>query len=468
MENVIKMIDNIDSIVLESKYEVLSSLMNSYDKAEFIAEEYYGDDINQFTIFTEGWISESDNNNSNETSNFRKTNKNGKKENFLKSIFFFIPRLVKMAYDVNVEKLHKKKMKKMEKHAKELNVDLSKMDSGEQELFNAIITQSSNNMDQMKKSIKKRKLMKMGLKAGGAAIAIGGIAYTINSKGELISQKVEDFKGKITKKVDEMVLEPIKNAGDNVVDKISQVADKTVEKISVISEKVEVAMKRVCDFIKKIFNNIQKYFRISLFGYDKTDDDILCKIDVKTGSLKVTLNLDMWNEWLESSRIFIVNAAKFISREVKEGHIVKNDIGKRSGAIVDFQKEHEQSKILKGDDAESAVKKYQENLRKIFDKTKIVKNYEPISQFTTYAKQISEKMSAVCSIAKELSDTYEKRINNPDNESKWSPAEKSVFQTLRGILDTQILLTNSIDAVNSYIDNVSDLTNTMLNTESVE
>lgn len=476
--DILTQIDSVGNITMESEYNVLCALFDSYDKAIFIAENYVGNDIDNFTIFNESWIQESKKNaNDNDTNTdtkftFRQTKENGTKESFVKSLIMLIPRLVKLARNVHAEKLHKKKMKRLAKQAKKLNTDMTKMDPGQIELFNAILNLSANNKKAMKKALRqeaiKKWLLKMGLKAGGGAIVAGGIAYIINNKGQVISQKVEEYKGAVLKKVDDVVLDPIRNAGNAAAEKITVATEKTVEKISAIAEKVENAMKKVCDFIKKIFQNIQKFFRISIFNFDKVNDNILCKVDVKTGSLKVTLNLDQWMQWLDASRIFIANAAKFISHDIEHGKLVKNEANKRTGAIMDFQKNYDNSKIFKGSDAEDAVTKYRENLNQIFDKTKILKQYEPISDFAEQATQVADRMDKICSIAKELSDKYEKRIDNPALNSKWSNVEQNVFQTLRGILDTQIQLTNAIDAVNEYVTGVNDITETMIGNESNE
>lgn len=479
INSILKTIDDIESVTMESKYNVLCALFDSYDKAYIISEEYLGEDIDQFSVFTESWIQEakddSTDGDSVKSSRFRKVDeKTGKKESFFKSLFMLIPRLIQLARDVHAEKLEKRKMKKLAKKAKKLNTDISEMDPGEVELFNTIL--KTNPLDRKNKKLWKKRvrqgirsynfrkwLLKMGLTVGGAAIVVGGVAYTINTKGEVISQKVEEYKGKILKKVDEAVLDPIRNAGNAAAEKITDAASKTVEKISSIAEKIENVVNKVVEFIKKIFQNIQKFFRRNIFNYDNASDEILCKIDVKTGSLKVTLNLDQYNKWLDASKTFIVNAAKFISYEVKQGKVVRNNDNKRTGAIADFQKNHDTAKVFKGDDAESAVKRYQESLDSIFDKTAILRKYEPISQFAEMAEHVSDKMAKICSVAKELTDLYEKRVSKSGSDSKWSPAEQAVFQTLRGILDTQIQLTNAIDCVNQYISGVNDLTEEMLN-----
>lgn len=57
-------------------------------KSLAILENYDGDDVDSFSIFQEAVVCESDG-----ESTFRKTDKNGKKENIIMSILKFIPRL---------------------------------------------------------------------------------------------------------------------------------------------------------------------------------------------------------------------------------------------------------------------------------------------------------------------------------------------------------------------------------------
>jgi hypothetical protein len=50
-------------------------------------------------------------------------------------------------------------------------------------------------------------------------------------------------------------------------------------------------------------------------------------------------------------------------------------------------------------------------------------------------------------------------INNPNRkQTDYLNAEKEVATTLRGILDTQILITESVDAINNYINTVAEMT----------
>lgn len=80
--DVIEAIDEINSVITESSVGVYDALLESYDKAETILENYDGDDINAFSFFQEGKIMD-------------EVKKQGKGDkNVGKTILFFIPRLI--------------------------------------------------------------------------------------------------------------------------------------------------------------------------------------------------------------------------------------------------------------------------------------------------------------------------------------------------------------------------------------
>ena len=81
-------LENIENITIESEMNVIQAMADSYQKSLAILENYNGDDVDSFSIFQEAAAQESDG-----ESTFRKTDKNGKKENIIISILKFIPRL---------------------------------------------------------------------------------------------------------------------------------------------------------------------------------------------------------------------------------------------------------------------------------------------------------------------------------------------------------------------------------------
>ena len=60
ISNVLQYINEIDNAQIETTVSVCESMINAYQKAETIIEEYNGDDISAFTVFQEGYIMEAD------------------------------------------------------------------------------------------------------------------------------------------------------------------------------------------------------------------------------------------------------------------------------------------------------------------------------------------------------------------------------------------------------------------------
>ena len=87
-DDIMQSLENIENITIESEMNVIQAMADSYQKSLAILENYNGDDVDSFSIFQEAAAQESDG-----ESTFRKTDKNGKKENIIISILKFIPRL---------------------------------------------------------------------------------------------------------------------------------------------------------------------------------------------------------------------------------------------------------------------------------------------------------------------------------------------------------------------------------------
>lgn len=60
ISSVLECIDELDNVQIETTVSVCESMLNAYQKAEIILEEYEGDDISAFTVFQEGYIMEAD------------------------------------------------------------------------------------------------------------------------------------------------------------------------------------------------------------------------------------------------------------------------------------------------------------------------------------------------------------------------------------------------------------------------
>ena len=451
----IEILTAIDTSEDESQEAVMEALLTTYDKALLILEYMDTDNVSCFSIFQEASIDEASDD-----------NKTKAKQGILKSIFGIIPRLIQRIKDLSSKKFEAKKMKILEKKAKKLGVDLNKLSDSEKEMLYASLNSQLTESD-INKIITKRKLVSFGLKAGLGAIVIGGSAYYLNNKKELVIEKVNEYKGKIYKKIDENVLQGVREATDAAVEKISNVADAAADKIKTAADACKKAVETVINFLKKLFEAFRKFFNIHLLKYDKTDvEKVLCKIDPNTGTLYVTFDINSINEWITETKTFISNATQFIGRKVVNGELEKNvnDEGKttRGGAIAAVQKEHDHATIIKGKNGTTLVSDYRKHLEKLADKFNAKAEYHPIDAFVIGSSDLIGKLNEVCDLASKLSDKYNSMVNNPNRkQTDYLEAEKEVATTLRGILDTQILITESVDAINNYINTVSEMTSAL-------
>jgi hypothetical protein len=67
----------------------------------------------------------------------------------------------------------------------------------------------------------------------------------------------------------------------------------------------------------------------------------------------------------------------------------------------------------------------------------------------------------MCQAAKSLSAVYESRLKDDTRDDRWVDTEKLVSEKIRGILDTQVTLTNGISAVNEYITTVAEMSDSL-------
>lgn len=479
---------DIDKIVQESEYDVVNSLLDEYDKAYMIIENYEGDDLTAFSVFQESQIimEASKQKQIQKTIDsapgfvpdkpefkFRQNKKNGDKESVLKSIWMVIPRLFKMVKETYKRNMEIKRLKYINDEAKKLGVSIKNMDNGQLELFYAMCTQKMD-PSEIRKIISKENwntevkkvLVKNGLKIGGGAIVVGGIAYELSKDNSIIKTKVDEFKGNIAKKLDDNVFGKLRNIGDDIATKINDAGDKVVTKISQISEAVVNAIKTAIENIRKVYEVIKKFFNVNIFGYEKTsDENVVCKYDPRNGQLHVTLDLNILTQWADKSAKFIQQAALFVSKSVDGDKIVDTGKKRREGAITQFEKDKaaETNPVAKQLllDAEGAVKKYNEELQSIMTTSNKKYVYSPMDEFTQGAEKLSKSLDKINTVSDQLIKLYENRTTNHPNDPRWSNAEKAVLNTLRGIFDTQFNIQKSIGAVNEYIDRIAEMSKAM-------
>lgn len=456
-------LEAIETSEKESSTAVIESLLTTYDKALMILEYMDSDDISCFSIFQEVATGKDAAEMSDMVNDAKDSNKNKAKKGILAGISGIISKLIDKIKGLTSSKFEAKKMKTLEKKAKKLGVDLDKLSESEKEMLYASLNSQLTEAD-INKIMTKRKLKSFGLKAGIGAIVIGGSAYYINNKKELVVEKVNEFKGKIYKKLDEDVLKGVREATDAAVEKISNVADAAAEKIKATADAVKKAVETVINFLKKLFEAFKRFFNIHILRYDKTEvEKVMCKIDPNTGSLHVTFDLSYIEEWIKETKTFISNATQFIGHKVSNGNLEKNvnEEGKsaRGGVIAAVQKEHDSATIIKGKNGATLVTDYRNHLEKISNKFNSKVEYQPVDAFVNMASRLAPELNSICDLAKKLNDKYNTMVNNPNRkQTDYLNAEKEVATTLRGILDTQILITESVDAINNYINTVAEMT----------
>lgn len=110
-DEILKMIDNIDSVKNDSEIHVIESMINLIDKTFMISEYYEGDDISTFAVFQES------------DSILDKVKKESKKDdNKFITILMFLPRLIKaLINSIKIPKDSKKAIEKFKKNAEKLN-----------------------------------------------------------------------------------------------------------------------------------------------------------------------------------------------------------------------------------------------------------------------------------------------------------------------------------------------------------
>ena len=138
-DEILSSIDNIDDCVMEAEMNVLNAMINEYDKAIMIMENYNGDSYDCFDIFMEADESTA-NNNSNEPK--KKSKLDGpilgsKGENIIKRILLVIPRLIatlirsiKKKWDNRKSQQLIKKIEQLENLTQDQKKQLSELQEG--------------------------------------------------------------------------------------------------------------------------------------------------------------------------------------------------------------------------------------------------------------------------------------------------------------------------------------------------
>lgn len=485
--SILSSIEDIDDVVMESEIEVLNALWDSYDKAIMVLENYDGDDIESFSIFQEGKILD-------------EAMGKGTNDSTIKKIVWFIPRLITSLFNAIVSKFSKDKQQAVDEAVKEIE-EVSAPDENNQgeeskkekeeeteyleDLFDAFSKKDLKKAEKILRTgvangIRKDRRRQFGkkvimgmLKVGGGAVVVGGTAYWLNSKKELISQKASEYKGKIMKTIEDNITSPIKDAANEASEKIKEVSDAAVQKIQAAVEKVKECMTKAIEFIRKIYDTLKKFFNLSILGYKETNEDgIICKYNMQDGSLTVTLNIDMWKQYVAEAKKFIGGAAEFIGKKYENGQWTNNDSGRREGPIIEAERDASKAKKefdknplnpknvvsnAVASDGKDVVDSFKKNIDKIASKAEHKAKYTPLSKFEKEAKELIEEVKKLKTDTDSLAEIYQKRIQaNDKKDGRTFDVESHVHKAISGVVETLMHIINGIDAVNAYIKSLND------------
>lgn len=460
MYNTIKAIDD---IMFDTEYAVLESMYESYEKAYIILENYNGTDVEALQLFQEA---KTDKNTDDEKFKFRQIDeKTGQKESILRSLWKLIPRLIE-----HIRKLIAKRKAAKQTSESEITKAI--------ETLSVVIKDNSPNTNKTEKELKKEYLKdykaqkedlkafkrhkffkSLGIKlAAGSVVACGGYVFYTGKGGDIVKQKVNEFKGKINKKIDDKFAAQIQ--------RIDASCENAVERIKSVADKIIATMDRAVQFIKKLFAGVQKFFKVKIGGFNEVggDGDIICKVDIDTKSITCNLDFDVWEEWIKECKASIYHTLTKLGAKVNDnGKIVKDEnVDKSKSAINQHNKEYE-SKTAIGKlfmpSTEELIKNIQKNTMKLSESKKLKSC--SIEKFIYKSKKLTTDTEELVSITGKLFQVYSNRINrleqkedNKYNDSKAQAIDKQIRELLQGILTSSENFLVALDSIDTYIDSV--------------
>ena len=337
IEEMLSYINDIDDTIMEYELEVTNALVDSYQKALTIMENYNGDSITDFSIFQEGFILEAD---ENDKSNFtfRQTDADGNKESIVKSVLYAIPRLIKFLIDCIKKKMNKNSVEKLENNVTAIN----DMTDGEKEICdNAIANasttvntnsqESSNNNNEVssnkkeiidilhgidkerRKSARIRKVGKFVAKTAAIAGA-GAIAYNQRDNIANVTKKgVNKVKDKAVNAVNDKI--------QQVSDKITNAVQPAVDALEKSAEKVQEAARICVNFAHKAIESIKRFIKtiLSYIPGLKRDPSIINEEDINYNAARDQLTIPLSHSklcnWIKQCDKFM----KYVNRYVTTG-----------------------------------------------------------------------------------------------------------------------------------------------------
>ena len=443
-------IDAINECCVDAEFDSIMSMINTYDKYMEMTDENPSINSYGFKIFQEGASEES-------------TGKIG----FFGKIKQLVTKLISTVTQSSNSKLNIKRTRNCKiignKLKKGSNIDIfaDTVFEGDTVDYNKI---KKSVQDGLRKEIKRQKLSKAFkplIKAGVGTILVGGTVYIVKSTG-IVEKKVNEYKGKIDKKLEESFIDPIKKQTEEACKKIAATSDKYARQMKEAADKIAQMVSKVIQYIKNLIKKIADKFKIKMMDYKQIEGtNLVCKIDSDTNEFIVSLNLEKFGEFLKQSSEFVTNATKFIGKEIKGGKIVdgeRNEKGKltRGGSIAEAQKKYNNTTIghVITNNAQDLINKYQSKLQSIFDKSFANTKYKGCDDFADKTDSIKQGLDKMCNVCRELTEKFKASSGMENN--KFAQEDDLIHKVLCNILTVSKDMIDSIDAVLGYIDSIGN------------
>ena len=450
IEEMLSYINDIDDTIMEYELEVTNALVDSYQKALTIMENYNGDSITDFSIFQEGFILEAD---ENDKSNFtfRQTDADGNKESIVKSVLYAIPRLIKFLIDCIKKKMNKNSVEKLENNVTAIN----DMTDGEKEICdNAIANasttvntnsqESSNNNNEdssnkkeiidilhgidkeRRKSARIRKVGKFVAKTAAIAGA-GAIAY---NQRDNIANVTKKGVNKVKDKAVNAVSDKIQQVGD----KITKAVQPAVDALEKSAEKVQEAARICVNFAHKAIESIKRFIKtiLSYIPGLKRDPSIINEEDINYNAARDQLTIPLSHSklcnWIKQCDKFM----KYVNRYVTTGTPYPDGI--------EFNKSFRAASKTHLESATQNDCKY------------------TLNEYVESQKQLVMVLNTSLNTCENLLNT----INQKASKSK-SVIDSETAKDLQMICNIQTNLIQSCTCINQYVELVRDMSDDVKN-----
>ena len=450
IEEMLSYINDIDDTIMEYELEVTNALVDSYQKALTIMENYNGDSITDFSIFQEGFILEAD---ENDKSNFtfRQTDADGNKESIVKSVLYAIPRLIKFLIDCIKKKMNKNSVEKLENNVTAIN----DMTDGEKEICdNAIANasttvntnsqESSNNNNEVsfnKKEIidivhgidkerrKSARIRKVGKFVAKTAAIAGAGAIAYNQR-----DNIANATKKGVNKVKDKAVNAVNDKIQQVSDKITNAVQPAVDALEKSAEKVQEAARICVNFAHKAIESIKRFIKtiLSYIPGLKRDPSIINEEDINYNAARDQLTIPLSHSklcnWIKQCDKFM----KYVNRYVTTGTPYPDGI--------EFNKSFRAASKAHLESATQNDCKY------------------TLNEYVESQKQLVMVLNTSLNTCENLLNT----INQKASKSK-SVIDSETAKDLQMICNIQTNLIQSCTCINQYVELVRDMSDDVKN-----